>query len=93
MHTSELENGNRTKDRLINSLSILENRILVTKDNDFYYSYVAAHKPAKLVLVKLGNMRLRELKNYFERNAGRIIELLSEHSFLVLERENIRVLE
>lgn len=42
IHTSDLKDGNRTKDKLINSLSVLEDRILITKDNDFYYSYVAA---------------------------------------------------
>ena len=93
IHTSELKEGNRTKDRIINSLSILEDRVLITKDNDFYYSYVAARRPAKLVLVKLGNMRLRELTHYFERNAETIIKLLSDHAFLVLEKEVVRVLE
>ena len=93
IHTSELQAGNSTKDKQINSLSVLEDRVLITKDNDFYYSYIAAHRPSKLVLVKLGNMRLKELKEYFQRNAFRIIELLEEHSFLVLEKENIRVLE
>jgi predicted nuclease of predicted toxin-antitoxin system len=93
VHTSELENGNRTKDKLINSISVLEDRILITKDNDFYYSYVAAKKPVKLVLVKLGNMRLQELKDYFNRNVATILALLEEHSFLVLERESVRVLE
>jgi predicted nuclease of predicted toxin-antitoxin system len=93
VHTSALESGNATKDKTINSLSVIEHRILITKDTDFYYSYIAAHKPVKLVLVKLGNMRLRELKEYFERNAPTIIKLLAEHSFLILQRENIRVLE
>lgn len=51
------------------------------------------NKPVKLVLVKLGNVRLKGLKDYFERNASTIIDLLKEHSFLVLESENIRVLE
>lgn len=93
IHTSELQEGNRTKDKLISSLSVIEDRILITKDNDFYYSFVAAHKPVKLVLVKLGNMRLKELKDYFNRNAASIIELLKQHSFLILDKENIRVLE
>ena len=38
IHTTELAEGNRTKDKLINTLSVLEGRILITKDNDFYYS-------------------------------------------------------
>jgi predicted nuclease of predicted toxin-antitoxin system len=65
LHTSELEEGNSTKDKAINSFSKLENRILITKDNYFYYSYIAAHRPHKLVLVKLENMRLRESKKLF----------------------------
>ena len=93
MHTSTLLEGNSTDDRIINQISILEDRALITKDSDFYYSYVATRKPKKLVLVKLGNMRLKELKAYFERNATQLITLLEEHSFLILEASKIRVLE
>lgn len=93
IHTSALPEGNFTADRTINQISILEDRVLITKDSDFYYSYVAARKPKKLVLVKLGNMRLKELKSYFERNAEQLISLLEDHSFLILEASKIRVLE
>jgi predicted nuclease of predicted toxin-antitoxin system len=48
LNTSELENGNRTKDKLINILGVLEDRILITKDNDFYYSYSAAKKTGQI---------------------------------------------
>jgi hypothetical protein len=50
-------------------------------------------RPYKLVLVKLGNMRLGDLKLYFERNAATIISLMEEHSFIILELEKIRVLD
>jgi len=93
LHTSMLEKGNLTSDHNINALSVLEHRILITKDADFYYSYISARKPYKLVLVKLGNMRLQDLKAYFERNAPNIIQLLAEHSFLILEPDRIRILE
>jgi predicted nuclease of predicted toxin-antitoxin system len=93
IHTSALPDGNYTADTMLNQVSMLENRALITKDNDFYYSYVASGKPKKLVLVKLGNMRLKALKFYFEKNASKIIELLQEHSFIILEAERIRILE
>jgi predicted nuclease of predicted toxin-antitoxin system len=93
LHTSALPEGNFTSDHTINQISILEDRVLITKDSDFYHSYVATRKPKKLVLVKLGNMRLKELKAYFERNARQLIKLLEEHSFLILEASKIRVLE
>ena len=93
VHTSFLPEGNLTADNTINQISILEDRVLITKDSDFYYSFVASRKPKKLVLVKLGNMRLKQLKAYFERNAEQLISLLGEHSFLILEEAKIRVLE
>ena len=93
IHTSELVNGNLTPDRDINTLSVLEERILITKDADFYYSYIAARKPHKLVLVKLGNMRLKDLNSYFERNAKTILDYLHTNSFLILEQKRIRILE
>ena len=93
VHTSELEQGNLTPDSYLNTLSIQQERILITKDMDFYHSYIAARKPHKLVLVKLGNMRLKELHAYFERNANTIISSLSTNSFLILEPKRIRVLD
>jgi len=69
LHTSALPEGNLTSDETLNQISLLEDRVLITKDSDFYHSYVAARKPKKLVLVKLGNMRLKDLKSYFERNS------------------------
>jgi predicted nuclease of predicted toxin-antitoxin system len=75
LHTIELPEGNLTADRTINEISILEDRILITKDTDFYHSYVATRRPKKLVLVKLGNTRLKDLKAYFERNATNIVSV------------------
>ncbi len=93
MHTSMLTEGNYASDSTINDLSVLEERILITKDSDFYYSYLAQRKPYKLILVKLGNMRLKDLKIYFEDNAAIILSLMEGHSFLILEKERIRILE
>jgi predicted nuclease of predicted toxin-antitoxin system len=93
IHTSLLLDGNFTSDKTIISLSISEERIVITKDTDFYYSFTTKRGPYKLVLVKLGNMRLKEIKGYFERNAKQLIALLEIHSFLILEPERIRILE
>ena len=93
IHTSDLETGNITKDTAINTLSLNEKRIVITKDTDFYYSYIISHKPYKLVLVKLGNMRLSEIKRYFKDNSKKMLEILENHSFIVLETSKIRILE
>lgn len=93
IHVSQLEAGNLTSDKTINEISITENRIVITKDTDFYYSYLANKAPFKLILVKLGNVRLTDLKTYFAQNAARIITTMKDHSFVILEQDKIRVLE
>lgn len=93
IHTKQLEKGNPTKDSFINELSINEHRAVITKDTDFYYSFIATRKPYKLVLVKLGNMRLMELKNYFKANSEKISALLHYNSFIILERNKIRIMD
>jgi predicted nuclease of predicted toxin-antitoxin system len=40
IHTSHLPAQNRTSDQVINDLSLLEQRVVVTKDSDFYYSHL-----------------------------------------------------
>jgi predicted nuclease of predicted toxin-antitoxin system len=39
VHTSDLPAGNRTQDQDIVALATRENRVVVTKDNDFVVSY------------------------------------------------------
>ncbi|MBA4147358.1 MAG: DUF5615 family PIN-like protein [Verrucomicrobia bacterium] len=45
IHTTQLSNGNRTSDQTINELSLSEQRVLISKDTDFYYSLLLHHKP------------------------------------------------
>jgi predicted nuclease of predicted toxin-antitoxin system len=45
IHTSVMPGGNNTTDGNINDVSILEQRVLITKDTDFYYSFVASGRP------------------------------------------------
>jgi predicted nuclease of predicted toxin-antitoxin system len=40
VHTRQLTVQNRTSDAVINELSVKEQRVVVTKDTDFYHSHV-----------------------------------------------------
>lgn len=93
LHTLSLKDGNFTADQNINEISLTQKRVVITKDSDFYHSFITFRKPYKLVFVKLGNMRLRDLKSYFERNSEQLITLLEDHSFIILEPDRIRVLD
>ncbi len=65
IHTSELPDGNDTTDIEINRLSLAENRIVISKDADFYDSFTAKKEPYKLLHVKTGNIKNSQLLELF----------------------------
>ena len=67
VHTSQLPDQNRTPDQFINELSVREQRVVISKDTDFYYSHLLHERPYKLVLVRTGNIRTRDLKELLQR--------------------------
>ena len=52
IHTSALELGNRTPDEAINELAVSNSGIVITKDADFYNSFLLKREPPKLVMVR-----------------------------------------
>lgn len=81
-HTSDLPAGNSTSDRELIDRADSENRILVTKDDDFVQSFVLSGRPARLWLVATGNIRNDALESLIERN-WRSIETALEGSRFV----------
>ena len=65
--------------------------MVVSKDTDFYYSHLLRQQPYKLVLVRTGNIGLRELKELFTRNLPAIEKALKKHSLVELDRSAVRV--
>ncbi len=66
IHTINLEQGNDTSDEIINKVSVAEQRILITKDSDFFDSFIIKKEPYKLILVKLGNISKKELFKFLK---------------------------
>ena len=93
IHTYSLMDQHQTSDEDIKRISTIKKRVVVTKDTDFFHSFMASNEPYKLVLVKLGNMKIQDLKKYFKKNALTIVELLDENSLLILEKHRIRILK
>lgn len=88
IHTSELPEGNATKD--IDTISVAaEDGIIVSKDEDFYQSFLLFGKPPQLVHIKVGNMRLKELNSLFTNIAPKIIDLLGQHDLLEVHHDQI----
>jgi predicted nuclease of predicted toxin-antitoxin system len=91
VHTSSLPARNRTSDGLINDLSVRDKSVVVTKDTDFYNSHVLQRKPWKLLLVRTGNIRTRDLKTLCEQHLPAIIAALEKNSLVELHRHAIRI--
>lgn len=86
IHTLDLEEGNDTTDKKINQVSVAEKRILITKDSDFYDSFIVKHEPYKLIMVKLGNTSKNELINFFKERFQEIIEKLKTENIILMSK-------
>lgn len=91
--SNSLPMGNASKDSEIIKFALENELILITKDIDFYYSFIQSRKPQKLILVKLGNMKIKVLRNYFKSNKKKILHLLDGNSMLILTQEQIQTFE
>ncbi|MGY6741592.1 MAG: DUF5615 family PIN-like protein [Cecembia sp.] len=92
-HVISFPLGTSTIDTEINDYCYQNNCILITKDSDFYDSFILHKKPPKLILVKLGNLKIRELRNYFRKNRDLIESLINQHSLIILTPESIKVIQ
>lgn len=64
---ASLSAAHQSKDGVLNEVSLHEQRVVITKDTDFWHSLVLQGRPWKLLLVRTGNMRLREFKAWFRQ--------------------------
>ena len=89
IHTKDLPNGNDTTDAQINSLSIAESRIVISKDGDFYDSFASKKEPYKLLHVKTGNISNEKLIELFSKNLPAIVSELEERDVVTIDQRYI----
>ncbi|MEO5569445.1 MAG: DUF5615 family PIN-like protein [Bacteroidia bacterium] len=89
VHTLQLPEKNQTKDFVINELAANENRVIITKDNDFLESFILKKVPIKLIFVRTGNIKNAALLSFFALRIDKIIELLEENSLLEINKTEI----
>jgi hypothetical protein len=58
----------------------------------FLLLHLLRQEPYKLVLVRTGNIGIRELKELFARNLPLIEKALKKHSLVELDRSEVRVI-
>ncbi|TDU67247.1 putative nuclease of predicted toxin-antitoxin system [Prosthecobacter fusiformis] len=89
IHTLDLPDQNASRDGQLNTVSMAEQRIVVTKDTDFYHSHLLQGRPWKLVLVRTGNMGLKDTRRMFEQHLPAILEALNECTLVELDRQKV----
>ena len=91
IHTLDLPDKNATTDKYIKEIANNENRVLITKDDDFLRSFLIEKKPLKLILIKTGNITNKALMEIFDKGLTVIISLMQEHSMIEISKEEIIV--
>ena len=89
IHTDDLPNKERTKDAEIRSVANEEKRIVITKDNDFFYSYIISNAPPRLLLISTGNIINKELLSLVTKYLELIIKHFETYNFLELTNDEL----
>lgn len=89
VHTLDLPAGNRTQDGEIIALAMQEDRVVVTKDDDFVQSFWVHDQPQRLLLISTGNIANAGLERLMAANLNAIVNALSANRFVELTRTNL----
>jgi predicted nuclease of predicted toxin-antitoxin system len=90
LHTQDFSLlGNRTPDQDIIAFAIQEERVVVTKDNDFVTSFLLQGMPPKLLLISTGNISNEKLCRLFTLNLTALENAFSEYDFIELNASTI----
>ena len=89
LHTLELPDKNKTKDNKIIKIAKQENRIVISKDIDFLESFLIKSEPAKLIMIKTGNITNKQLIHIFEDNFKVLIEIISRSNLIEISKTDI----
>jgi predicted nuclease of predicted toxin-antitoxin system len=89
IHTRDLPRGNRTPDAVINDLSVREQRIVVTKDEDFVTSFLLYQRPYKLLLISTGNIKNTQLELLLLSNIRHIVAAFAAYNFIEINRTSL----
>ena len=89
IHTLDLPAKNLTPDNEIIEICEKQNRIIITKDSDFYDSKIIRNKPKKLIVIQTGNIRNEILFTLFETHFDKIIQLIEQFDVVEMNLDSI----
>lgn len=90
-HTLDLPEANRTPDDEVANIADAEDRVLVSKDNDFRDSHLLHRTPKKVLIVATGNIANRELLALFDEHLEAIVAALDSADLVELGSAELTV--
>jgi predicted nuclease of predicted toxin-antitoxin system len=91
VHTLDFPTANRTPDKQIVALAMRENRIVVTKDNDFVASFLLQGAPPKLLLISTGNISNDQLSKLLASNLTTLEKAFGNYDFVELSAKSVTI--
>ena len=76
IHVTSLLTNERIPDGYICEQSMAEQRVVITKDVDFFNAFLVKQQPCKLVYVTTGNLKNRQLLDLFRSSLGQLLDTL-----------------
>lgn len=86
VHTLELPNKNNTTDQEIIEISNAENRVVISKDADFLETYMVKGQPAKLIMIKTGNITNSHLMKIFKSNLDLLLRMIQRSNLVEMSK-------
>jgi predicted nuclease of predicted toxin-antitoxin system len=93
LHTLDLPGGNRTTDGKIIEFAEREQRIVISKDDDFVQSYLIKGLPSRLLFISTGNISNDELEMHLKAHLGAILEAFETSRFIEMGKDFYMVRE
>ena len=91
IHTLDLPEANRSDDGEIILIADRDDRVVISKDSDFLDDHILRGKPKKLLVVRTGNIKNRDLIRLFEKNIDRIESLFKRYVLIEMNRSELIV--
>jgi predicted nuclease of predicted toxin-antitoxin system len=89
IHTIDLPEKNNTTDSELIKISKGEERVIITKDNDFLESHLILSQPEKLILIRTGSISNKQLIELFTNNFRLILEMIERSHLVEISQSDI----
>ena len=91
VHVTSLLTNERIPDGYICERSMVEERVVITKDTDFFNTYLIKQQPYKLIYVTTGNLKNRQLLDLFRISLGQLITTLETAQVIEINQLAMKV--